>query len=196
MIKLETLNKVSEERVFKTPRMEGLRVRYEDLNGNEAMTHTIIHSKDSVATIARKDGKIAFIIQFRSTTGQYYIELPAGLLEEGETEEMAAIRETREETGLLIKNVRIVVNGPAILDPSKSDENYGVAIADVYGKKDRCLDKMEKIYKEVIWLDEKYVFSRVMAHIEKGEPFYEDFQMSGHSLFALISYMLTIYFHQ
>lgn len=115
--------------------MEGLKVSYVDEQGNPVLTHTIIHSKPSIAVIVRHEGKIALIKQFRSTTGEFYIELPAGLIEEGETEEMAAIRETEEETGVVVGNVKVLVKGPSLLDPSKSDENYGVIVADMIGNK-------------------------------------------------------------
>ena len=86
------MKRVTKESLWKTPRMEGLKVTYVDEQGNIVLTHTVIHSKPSVAVIVRHEGKIAFIKQFRSTTGEFYIELPAGLIEEGETEEMAACR--------------------------------------------------------------------------------------------------------
>ena len=196
MKELKKLHKTSEDRVFKTPRMEGLKVSYADEQDNHVLTHTIIHSNDSVAVIAKKDGMIPFIIQFRSTMGKYFIELPAGLLNDGETESMAATRETREETGLLVKNVSIIVKGPAVLDPSKSDENYGVATAEVYSKKSQCLDEMEQISSELIWLDEEDVFRRVMAQHYEGKHFYDDLDLSGHSLFALLSYMLPKFYYR
>ena len=79
--------KTKEEWIIKTHRMEVVNVEYEDEHGNPELIHTIIRSRPSVAIIVRHEGKIAFIKQFRSTTGEFYIELPAGLLEEGETEE-------------------------------------------------------------------------------------------------------------
>ena len=196
MKELKKLHKTSEESVFKTPRMEGVKVSYADEQGKTVLTHTVIRSNPSVAVIAKNDGKIPFIIQFRSTMGKYFIELPAGLLNDGETEEMAATRETREETGLLVRNVSVLVKGPAILDPSKSDENYGVATAEVYSKKSQCLDEMEQINSELIWLDEDDVFRRVMEQNYEGKHFYEDFDLSGHSLFALLSYMLPKFYHR
>lgn len=62
-------NLTSEERVFKTPRMEAVKVHYETDSG-EGFTHTIIRSNPSVAIIVRReeDGAIAFIRQMRSTT--------------------------------------------------------------------------------------------------------------------------------
>ena len=180
---------VSEERVFKTPRMEGIRRTLRAADGDK-FTHTIIKSQPSVATIVRKDGKIAFICQLRSTTNQYYIEIPAGLMNEGEDSILdAAKREVREETGLIATNVKILVKGPSLLDPSKSDEDYGVAIADVCGhQKKQSLDENERIDSELIWLPEDEVFSRLRQQINEGVPFYDGLFLSGHSLYALLAY--------
>lgn len=188
---MQRLTKTNEERVFKTPRMEGVKVSYADELGNHVLTHTIIKSNPSVAIIVKRDGMIALINQFRSTTGQIYVEIPAGIINDGESEEAAAIRETREETGLLVKDVRVLVKGPSLLDPSKSDENYGVAVAEVYGEKHQALDEMEVIDSEIIWMDEKEVFALVKAQMFKGEPFMDNLFMSGHSLYALMAYMMS-----
>lgn len=188
---MKKLTNVHEERVFKNPRMEAVKVTYGDEMGNQVLTHTIIRSKPSVAIIVLKESKIALIRQFRSSTGKYYLEIPAGLVEEGETEVEAAIRETREETGFLVKDAYSLVKGPSLLDPSKSNENYGVAVAKVYGKKGQCLDTDEQIDSEIIWMNESEVFERVRAQLFNGEKFSEDLFMSGHSLYALMAYMMS-----
>lgn len=187
---MDNYKKVSQEQIFKTPRMEGQKVQYADENGCVVLTHTIIHSKPSVAVIIRNEGKIAFIRQFRSTTGKYYIELPAGLLEEGETEKMAATRESEEEAGLVIGNVEVLVKGPSLLDPSKSDENYGVVVADMISNKKRHLDEMEIISNHIIWLEEDFVFKKLCEQLFEGKVFYEDMFLSGHSLYALMAYKM------
>lgn len=184
------MKRVTKESLWKTPRMEGLKVTYVDEQGNIVLTHTVIHSKPSVAVIVRHEGKIAFIKQFRSTTGEFYIELPAGLIEEDETEEMAAIRETEEETGVVVGNVKVLVKGPSLLDPSKSDENYGVIVADMIGNKKRHLDEMEKIDDQIIWLEEDFVFKKLCEQLFEDEVFYEDMFLSGHSLYALMAYKM------
>lgn len=189
---MDNYKKVSQEQILKTPRMEGLKVTYVDEQGNIVLTHTVIHSKPSVAVIVRHEGKIAFIKQFRSTTGEFYIELPAGLIEEGETEEMAAIRETEEETGVVVGNVKVLVKGPSLLDPSKSDENYGVIVADMIGNKKRHLDEMEKIDDQIIWLEEDFVFKKLCEQLFEGKAFYEDLFLSGHSLYALMAYKIYL----
>ena len=186
---MKKLTKANEERVFKTPRMEGVKVTYNDESGNRVLTHTIIKSNPSVAIIVHKEDKIALIRQFRSTTGKYYIEIPAGIINDGETETEAAIRETREETGLLVKDVYSLVKCPSLLDPSKSDENYGVAVAEVYGKEGQCLDDEEQIDSEILWMNESEVFEKVRAQLFNGDTFSEELFMSGHSLYALMAYM-------
>ena len=54
---MKKLVKTAEERVFKTPRMEGVKVSYSDEQGNHVLTHTIIKSNPSIAIIVRKEGK-------------------------------------------------------------------------------------------------------------------------------------------
>lgn len=44
--------------------------------------------------------KIVMIRQYRYPLGDYLYELPAGLIDEGETPNIAAVREMKEETGL------------------------------------------------------------------------------------------------
>ncbi len=44
--------------------------------------------------------KIVMIRQYRYPLGDYLYELPAGLIDEGETPELSAVREMKEETGL------------------------------------------------------------------------------------------------
>lgn len=178
-----------EERLFKTPRMEAVKRTLKSHNGTKEFTHTIIKSEPSIATIVRKDGKIAFIRQLRSTTNQYYMEIPAGLRNPGEENMIdVAKREVREETGLLIKDVEILVKGPSLLDPSKSDEDFGSAVANACGQKSRCLDENEQISCDIIWLDEEEVFFRLREQMKDGKPFYDGLFLSGHTIYALLAY--------
>lgn len=53
-----------------------------------------------IAVIHHKDGpKVLLEKQFRAPAGKIVIEFPAGLVDEGETVEQAALRELKEETG-------------------------------------------------------------------------------------------------
>lgn len=201
--KLEELTKVLDEQVFEAghrpgddPRFTCWKVGFDNDAGQRKITHTVIKSKPSVAVIIKKGQQIALIRQFRSTSGQWHIEIPAGLVEvyKGETVLEAAIREAREESGLLVKDVHMLVKGPSLLDPSKSDEDYGVAVATAYGHKNQCLDAMEQIDSKVFWMNEDEVFSRLVSQHYEGKPFMDDLFMSGHSVYALLSYMLRKYY--
>ena len=157
-------------------------------DGTITATHTTIHSKASVAVIVKKDDRIALIKQFRSTTGQKYYELPAGLIEDNETEVEAAIRETKEETGLNVSSCQVIVKGPSLLDPSKSDENFGVVIAEAESIGRRKLDEVEGIDSTILWMKEDEVFERLDQQQFEGKPFFNNTYMSGHSTYALLSY--------
>jgi len=51
------------------------------------------------------DGKIVLNCNFRHATRTWEIELPRGAINKGEDKEAAAIRETMEETGMLVSNL-------------------------------------------------------------------------------------------
>lgn len=65
------------------------------LTGDSAAEGVVIYP------ILKEDpGKIVLIRQYRYPLGDYLYELPAGLIDAGETPDAAAIREMKEETGL------------------------------------------------------------------------------------------------
>lgn len=66
------------------------------------------------------DERILLVKQYRPPMDSVSIELPAGLIDVGETAEAAALRELREETGFVGKVTR--VHPAASLSPGMSDE--------------------------------------------------------------------------
>lgn len=65
------------------------------------VTREIVEHRPAVVILAFDDeGRIAFVRQWRSATGQALLELPAGGVDPGETPEQAAARELQEEVGL------------------------------------------------------------------------------------------------
>jgi len=70
------------------------------------------------------------IEQYRPPIGKFIIELPAGLIDDGETPEEAAKRELREETGYEAEGI---IDSSAVLanDPGMSTANMKLVVLDV-----------------------------------------------------------------
>jgi ADP-ribose pyrophosphatase len=60
----------------------------------------IVEHRDAVAIVPVSEGQVTLVRQLRAAVGGKVLELPAGLLEDGETPLESARRELREETGL------------------------------------------------------------------------------------------------
>ena len=68
-------------------------------DGREAEREVVRH-RDAVCVLAlRDDNNIIMIRQYRYPVGKEIMEIPAGIMEEGETPIGAAFRELKEETG-------------------------------------------------------------------------------------------------
>jgi len=59
------------------------------------------------------NGEIILIRQYRPPVDRHVVELPAGLIDMGETPEAAARRELTEETGYSALNLDFLISGPA-----------------------------------------------------------------------------------
>ncbi|KAI0928177.1 hypothetical protein AcW1_005503 [Taiwanofungus camphoratus] len=70
------------------------------------------------------------IEQFRAPVGKFVVELPAGLIDEGETAEETAIRELEEETGF--KGKKVLQSSPLLVcDPGMTTANMKLVSVDV-----------------------------------------------------------------
>jgi ADP-ribose pyrophosphatase len=77
--------------------------------GQEPETYHSLAQADYVAIFARtRDGRIAIVRQFRSAVEGFTWELPAGMVDAGETAAETCRRELLEETGLHVASIRLV----------------------------------------------------------------------------------------
>lgn len=125
------------------------KIEWEDINGRirfwEAAERTTRSSSgvDGVAIIARlhfaaSAPQIAIISQYRPPIGCYCLELPAGLVDEGETVGSAALRELREETGL---TGRLALVTPlCVNDPGMTNANMQAVLVEVDGDAPENID--------------------------------------------------------
>ena len=88
---------------------------------------TRVGSPEAVSIIAIQDGEnpaIILVKQFRPPINNFALELPAGLVDAGESIEAAALRELEEETGFVGHVVHV---GPSIYSsPGLTDEQVSL----------------------------------------------------------------------
>ena len=117
-----------------------------------AMGNIFVHPSKPPSTM--------LVIQYRPPVGKYTIEWPAGLIDEDETPEEAAIREMKEETGY---EGRILDSGPVVAsDPGLTNATLKLVMVEVKledgddGMPDQKLDEGELIERVMVPLSELY----------------------------------------
>ncbi len=77
------------------------------LNGKKTRREVVYHNGGSTV-LCEMDGKILFVKQYRYSVGKLLYELPAGKLEKGEDPKDTAIRELKEEGGIIASDVKLI----------------------------------------------------------------------------------------
>ena len=88
--------------------------------------------------------RIVLVRQLRYPVNQYVYEMPAGLIDEGETPAIAAVREYREETGFTFEPLNLE---PALMNPYYSSvgmTDESVATAYGYASGEAAADGLEE----------------------------------------------------
>lgn len=100
-------------------------------------------SHPGVVVIPYRNGLVALANMFRYPIGDYSLEFPRGAIDENETEIAAAIRELREESGLLCEDAQKI--GEIYPDSGLIAQPTAVVIARVSGQSSFREEPMEAI---------------------------------------------------
>jgi len=116
----------------------------------------------AIAPILRHPNKppsTLIILQYRPPVQSVCVEFPAGLIDEGESPEEAAVRELREETGYEGKVVDVsptIVSDPGLTDANMQMVTIEVELKEGDEEPEQHLDEGEHIERRVVPLSELY----------------------------------------
>lgn len=96
--------KITKEIIYKGKRFDVEKRIYE--SGEKAYEREFVDPKDAVCVACFYRGKIIMLKHYRESINDFMIELPAGIIEKGETAAQAAERELKEETGFSAKYIK------------------------------------------------------------------------------------------
>ncbi|CAJ0962260.1 unnamed protein product, partial [Mesorhabditis belari] len=103
-----------------------------------------------ILAVLHKNGQKFFIFvkQYRIPMKAWCLEFPAGLIDEGESVEAAAIREMKEETGYTVTKVLQRSEGVQGLDPGLTDDSIQFVTVEVDGDDPRNAHPEQQLQSE------------------------------------------------
>jgi len=120
------------------------------------------------------------IEQFRPPIGKFVVEFPAGLMDEGETPEQAALRELEEETGYIGEEVidasSILSSDPGMTNATMKLVSVSVICDDQLGKPEQKLDDGESITLRVVELSK---LNQTLKEYGSKENYIVDAKLAG-----------------
>ena len=141
----------SRKLVYKGKRLQVEELEY--LNGDRVIYREHVKAGNaSVILPITDDNKVIMIQEARTPIGKVILALPAGMIEEGEKAENAAIRELEEETGYLASNIEFLREYHSSV--GYSDEKISLYLATNMKKTKQRLDDEENINVIEVPLDE------------------------------------------
>lgn len=151
------------------------------LNNKELQDDAVL-----IVPFHKEEEKIVVIRQFRVPINSYIYEMPAGLIDKGESPQIAITRELKEETGLdVIEILKNTVKGQLFLSPGMTDESVtsvfctcGGTISKAYMEEDEDIEPILLSQKEAQELLIKDVKFDIKCYI-----YLQEFAKSGNEMF-------------
>lgn len=103
-----------------------------ELPNKKQSYYDLVDHKDSISVLPiDKNGDVWFVRQYRLGSESQLLELPAGVIEDGEAPEICAMREIQEEIGMAAEKLTLL--GDFYLVPGYSNEHmYTFLATDLY----------------------------------------------------------------
>jgi ADP-ribose pyrophosphatase len=141
MMKIESIKKITH-----CPHLNLFEIRYIDADGRQRLWHIASRQGELKSVSGRFDmpdavvivpyhvekNKLVIIKEFRVPLGHYQYGFPAGLVDQGETIDQAAVRELYEETGLAVMRI-INISPPIYSSSGMTDESISMVYAECKG---------------------------------------------------------------
>lgn len=122
-------------------------------NGVHAKREVVRHGPAVAVVAEMRDGRFAFVRQFRKPVEGSMLEVVAGNVEPGEACETSARREVREETGYEVEHIRRL--GAVYPSPGYVDERIEIYYARLSGQPaEKDLDEDEHVEVRIYARDE------------------------------------------
>lgn len=101
---------ISEEEKYNGPRFNVIQKIYEDEKGKRYVRDCVNPGEAAVVLPITENNEVVFVKQLREAIGKIALELPAGMVDEGENPIQTAKRELQEETGLIANKVEHLIS--------------------------------------------------------------------------------------
>ncbi len=132
-----------------------------ELDGR-VLRRDVVHHPGAVAMLVRdRQGRFLFVRQYRHPAGQRLIEIPAGTLEEGESPDETALRELKEEGGIIARNLKFVTK--FYVAPGYTTELIHLFYVDEFDIVENEPEEDEDI--EILWIEDE----EALRMVRRGE---------------------------